>query len=549
MNLFDSAESHSLRKQAAHLSARRIADMLQADPGRPDALSCEAAGLHLDFSRHLLDRQTLDQLLALASAAAMPSRINALFMGDHVNTTEDRPALHMLLRASSAGAYSPTRFAEVHRTRQRMREQVAALRDGARRGFDGEPISDVVNIGIGGSDLGPRLATEALASRQPGEPRVHYAANIDPEEMNAVLAVLNPGTTLFIVCSKSFSTEETRQNALAARAWLLAAGAGTEDIPRHFLAVTSNLGAAADFGIPEEGCFPLWDWVGGRYSLWSAVGLSTAIAIGWEQFSDLLRGAESMDAHFQQAAPENNLPLLMSLLEIWCCNFLGAGNHAVLPYAHRLARLPDFLQQLSMESNGKSVSSSGEPLGHHSAPVLWGAAGTIGQHSFHQLLHQGTLLCPIDFILPLAPAQPDSDGRHARLVANCLAQSSALLVGRSAAEAEESLRRRGHRADAERLAPHLVVAGNRPHSILSFPSLTPRVLGALLALYEHRTFCSSVIWGINAFDQWGVELGKEIGRRVHDTMLDSALQTQDDSAGALDRATLSLIRRWRKANA
>lgn len=545
MTLFDSPQGRALARQASRLRNRRIATMLAEDASRTRTLCCDAAGLHLDFSRHLVDAESVDLLLALAQRAGMDTHIDALFSGREVNPTERRPALHMLLRANEAS--DGARLSEVLASRERMREHVETLHSGRHAGFRGDRIRDVVNIGIGGSDLGPRLASEALSPASPGTPRVHYVANIDPDDLNSVLATLEPASTLFIVCSKSFGTEETLHNALAARRWLRDAGASVADLSRHFLAVTTNLQAAEDFGIAHDHCLPLWDWVGGRYSLWSAIGLSTAVAIGWESFSGLLRGARDMDEHFRDAAPERNLPLIMSLLEIWCCQFLGASSHAVLPYAHRLRRLPDFLQQLTMESNGKGVNRDGYALGYHSAPVLWGAAGTIGQHSFHQLLHQGTRLCPVDFILPLAPGQPEDDDRHARLVANCLAQSRALMVGRSESEAAESLRQRGRGDEAEALAPHLAMPGNRPHSILSFPRLTPHTLGALLALYEHRTFCSSVLWDINAFDQWGVELGKEIGRQVHEAMSD-APRSDGDSAPALDSGTEALIQRWRDAN-
>ena len=544
MTLFDSPQGQALTQRALRLRRQNIASMLAQDSDRAATFSCEAAGLNLDFSRHLLDTEALDLLLALARRADISGNIEALLNGQEVNTTEGRPALHTLLRASGAG--NGSRATEVAATRGRMREWVEALREGRHAGFRGQPIRDVVNLGIGGSDLGPRLVSEALTPAGATAPRVHYVANIDPDDLQGTLAGLAPQATLFIVCSKSFGTEETLHNALAARRWLQAAGALDEDLGRHFLAVTSNLEAAADFGIPGDNCLPLWDWVGGRYSLWSAIGLSSAIAIGWDAFSSLLRGAEDMDRHFHSAQPHCNLPLLMSLLEVWCCQFLGAGNHAVLPYAHRLRRLPDYLQQLTMESNGKRVAVDGSALPHDSAPVLWGAAGTIGQHSFHQLLHQGTRLCPVDFILPLAPTQPGADDRHARLVANCLAQSRALVVGRSIAEAEHALRRRGYGSEAASLAPHLAIPGNRPHSILSFPALTPHALGALLALYEHRTYCSSLLLGINAFDQWGVELGKEIGKQVYDAM---SADAPDDSSTTLDSATQALIQRWRDANA
>ncbi|MFN2288053.1 MAG: glucose-6-phosphate isomerase [Chromatocurvus sp.] len=546
MTLFDSPETRRLALQSSQLQQQRIETLLATDVGRTRAFSREAAGIHLDFSRHLLDNEALAGLLTLAERANISAHIDALFSGRQVNATEGRPALHMLLRATSAP--DEARLAQVMSTRERMRQCVEKLHDGRHTGFAGQPITDVVNIGIGGSDLGPRLVSEALAPLSTPGPRVHYVANIDPEDLRGAIAPLNPASTLFIVCSKSFGTEETLHNALAARRWLQQSGATDDDLARHFLAVTSNLQAAADFGIPADNCLPLWDWVGGRYSLWSAVGLSTAIATGWDAFTALLRGAEDMDRHFRETAAQDNLPVLMSLLEIWCCHFLGAGNHAVLPYAHRLRRLPDFLQQLTMESNGKRVDCSGAPIDGHSAPVLWGAAGTIGQHSFHQLLHQGTRLCPVDLILPLAPTQADEDGRHARLVANCLAQSRALMVGRTEAEAEASLRQRGQDAVAASLAPHLAMPGNRPHSILSLQSLTPHALGALLALYEHRTYCSSVFWNINAFDQWGVELGKVIGTQVHAAMHGEAESDRAGRSQGLDTATQASIQRWRDAN-
>jgi glucose-6-phosphate isomerase len=350
---------------------------------------------------------------------------------------------------------------------------------------------------------------------------------------------------LFIICSKSFRTEETLTNGLAARQWLSTAGASSNDLDKHFLAITTNLEAAAEFGIPGENCLPLWDWVGGRYSVWSAIGLSTAIAVGWDNFSGFLQGAEAMDQHFRTAPAEENLPLLMSLLEVWYCNFFGAGNQVVLPYSQHLQRLPDFLQQLTMESNGKRVSCGGKPLPYATGPVLWGAAGTMGQHSFHQLLHQGTQLCPADFILPLT-THTGLALQHRALVANCLAQSRTLMIGRSLAEAEEKLLSRGMpEGEAASLAPHLAMPGNRPSSLITMHSLTPATLGALLALYEHRTFCSGQLWSINPFDQWGVELGKEIGVEILGQL--SAEPSGDNAGSGMDPSTARLMSAWRQA--
>ncbi|MDX1732930.1 MAG: glucose-6-phosphate isomerase [Halioglobus sp.] len=527
-----------LQSHAQRLQSVAIQSMLAEDAARADDFGIEAAGIHLDYAKQLLDRPTLALLLELGEQAGLAARVEHLFDGESINVTEQRPALHMLLRADAAGGHESA-YAEVSATRERMRELADSLNAGDWQGYWGDVITDVVNIGIGGSDLGPRLVTEALPAFA-GALRCHYVANVDPADLAGTLAGLNPATTLFIICSKSFRTEETLTNGLAARQWLLDAGAAAADLDRHFLAVTTNLPAAADFGISGDNCLPMWDWVGGRYSVWSAVGLSSAVALGWENFSRLLTGARRMDEHFRNAAPAANMPMLMALLEVWNCNLLGAENHAVLPYDHSLRQLPDYLQQLTMESNGKRVGTNGEPLKYHTAPVLWGSAGTIGQHSFHQLLHQGTRRCPVDFVLPLNTLTGRHE-QHRRLVANCLAQSRALMVGRSPEQAREALTGRGvDAAQAAVLAQHLAMPGNHPHSVLTMHSLTPEALGSVLALYEHRTYCSGQLWGINPFDQWGVELGKEIGAQI--------LQRLNGEDGvAMDDATERLITAWQRA--
>ncbi|MCP5188169.1 MAG: glucose-6-phosphate isomerase [Pseudomonadales bacterium] len=537
--LTELADYRPLQAFATQLQATSIEALFAADPARAGDFTLAAAGLRLDFSKHLLSRPALAGLLRLAEQARLPAAITALFDGDKVNNTEDRPALHTLLRATSSHGLD-TEFDEVRKGRAQMRQWAQRLNNGEQSGFSGAVITDVVNIGIGGSDLGPRLVSEALRPFH-GDISCHYVANVDPADLQDTLLELDPGSTLFIVCSKSFRTEETLTNSLAARNWMLNAGASVADLDRHFLAVTSNLQAAADFGIPAANCLPMWDWVGGRYSVWSAVGLSCAIAVGWEHFEQFLAGAEAMDEHFHGCPLQANMPALMGLLELWYCNFLGAGNHVVLPYDHSLRKLPDFLQQLTMESNGKRVSRDGRQLAYSTAPVLWGSAGTIGQHSFHQLLHQGTLLCPADFVLPLT-THTGMPEQHRRLVANGLAQSRTLMVGRSADAAREALLQRGlDEAEATRLAPHLAMPGNRPSSVLTMDSVNPSTLGALLALYEHRTFCSGVLWGINSFDQWGVELGKEIGTRI-------LAQLAGESAGGdMDPATRRLMDEWRAA--
>ncbi len=530
-----------LEQQASLLQTASVTELFAQDPTRGVDFTLRAGDLALDYSKHLLTRPARALLWQLAEQAAMPARIEALMQGATVNNTENRPALHTLLRAPrSPGPSLDEDFEAVLATRRRMQSLAERIHRGDQRGFSGQVITDVVNIGIGGSDLGPRLVTEAL---QPfhGAVACHYVANVDPADLQNTLLDLDAQTTLFILCSKSFRTEETLTNGLAARDWMLQSGAAQDDLDKHFLAVTTNLEAAAGFGIPAENCLPIWDWVGGRYSVWSAVGLSCAIAVGWDQFQAFLAGAAAMDMHFSSAPATENMPVMMSLLEVWYGQFFAAGNHVVLPYDHSLQRLPDYLQQLTMESNGKRVASSGASLDHDTAPILWGSAGTMGQHSFHQLLHQGTRLCPTDFILPMT-THTGMGAQHRQVVANCLAQSRTLMVGRSLAEARQSLLDRGvDDQEATRLAPHLAMPGSRPNSLISMSALNPGTLGALLALYEHRTFCSGQLWGINPFDQWGVELGKEIGSQV------LAKLTDENQNQPMDPSTERLIDQWRAA--
>lgn len=528
----------SLQAHAQRLTRANVPALFHDDPQRTEVFRAEAVGLHLDYSRQWLDRRARRTLLELAEVADLHAAARKLIAGQPLNLSESRPALHTLLRTAKAPPGLGEEFARVHETRQRMRDWCERLHSGQCRGFTGVPISDVVNLGIGGSDLGPRLVSEALGHQQ-GNIRCHYVANVDPADLQGTLRELNPASTLFIICSKSFQTRETLTNAEAARNWLVTAGAGPDDLQGHFLAITTNLEAAARFGLPGDHCLPIWDWVGGRFSVWSAIGLSTALATGWRSFTEFLAGAAAMDQHFLEAPAEANLPILLSLLETWCCQYLGADNHVVLPYDHGLRHLPDYLQQLTMESNGKCVTLHGETLLHHSAPVLWGAAGTLGQHSFHQLLHQGTRLCPADLILPLT-TRTGMHEQHRLLVANGIAQSRALMVGRTVDEARHELQQRGIPTDrANALAPHLAIPGSRPHNVISLDAVTPYRLGALLALYEHRTFCSAHLWGINPFDQWGVELGKQIA----DTLLDRMAGRAEPGEPALDEAELDVATR------
>lgn len=526
--------ARTLRERAAPLKELGLAAMFAGDPTRQERMRREACGLELDFSRQILDDRCLEDLLRLAAEAKLNEAMQALQGGATVNPTEDRPALHTALRAPAGNN------AEVDAARDTMRRWCDRLGSSEHRGFTDEAITDVVNIGIGGSDLGPRLVAEAL-QESGTTPRCHFVANVDPDDLRLCLAGLSPAHTLFIICSKSFRTEETRVNALAARAWMQNAGASEAQLSRHFVAVSSNLEAAAEFGIPPENCLPMWDWVGGRYSLWSAVGLSAAIDIGWSNFEALLAGAAAMDEHALNSDDGDNLPMLSALLDCWNSHFLDAPTLAVLPYSQRLAKLPDYLQQLVMESNGKGVTVDGQPLPYHSSQVLWGAAGTIGQHSFHQLLHQGTRETALEFILPLNnPADPR---QHARVVAHCLAQSSVFAEGRSEEDARADLEARGESPErAAELAPHLAMPGNRQHSMLTMETLTPYALGTILALWEHRTYYNACLLGINAFDQWGVELGKVVSGRIQD-----AMRAGDGDASGLDAVTQRQLGRWREA--
>jgi glucose-6-phosphate isomerase len=529
-----------LQAMAEKLKTASVEQLFAEDTERATRFTLEAAGLHLDYSKQLVNRQTLAGLLGLADNAGLQAEIAALLRGQHINNTEDRPALHTLLRASRGDGLED-KFEQVQAARALMQLWSERINSGAWKGFSGEAITDVVNIGIGGSDLGPRLVTEALRPFQ-GNIACHYVANVDPADLQDCLLQLDPESTLFIVCSKSFRTEETLTNSLAARDWLLTAGATDAGLAKHFIAVTSNLQAADEFGIPAKNCLPMWDWVGGRYSVWSAIGISCAIAIGWERFVQFLAGAEAMDEHFRDSDPAENMPLLMGLLEVWYSNFMGAGNQVVLPYDNSLQKLPAFLQQLTMESNGKRVSDDGTPLPYTTGTVLWGSAGTMGQHSFHQLLHQGTVMCPADFVLPLT-THTGMHEQHRQLVANCLAQSRTLMVGRSVEAAHSVLLERGRsEQDANRLAPHMAMPGSRPNSVITMASVNPGTLGALLALYEHRTFCSARLWGINPFDQWGVELGKEIGVEILGRM------SGEGEGHEMDASTERLMSEWRDAN-
>ncbi len=530
-----------LRDARAELSHRRISTLFDTDPDRHERYQCQSHGLVVDFSKHLIDDHVWQLLIELASAHALPAAFSGLVAGQSVNTSECRPALHTLLRGTGAELHTEHATA-VRNALTRMETLVTRIHTGAETGWTDQAFTDVVNLGIGGSDLGPRFICDAL--RTPEAPlRAHFVANIDPEDLDQTLDALDPTRTLFVVCSKSFTTEETLSNAHRARAWLQAAGAPPHGLGQHFIAVTTQVAQAQQWGIPAERCLPIWDWVGGRYSLWSATGLTIPLALGWPAFEGLLGGAKTLDQHTLESSPADNLPMMMALLEFWQTRFLNANTHAVLPYAQRLQHLTDFLQQLTMESNGKRVSTTGEPLTSDSAPVLWGSAGTNGQHSYYQLLHQGTRSFSADIILPLISGGGDLPARRS-LAAHALAQSRAFMVGRSPDEAREIGALRGFN---ERECRQLEIPGNHSHSLILMEAVTPECLGALIAAYEHKTYFLAVLLGINAFDQWGVELGKEIAAAIQPFLETGATAPTTDPA-KLDPATRQAAIAWRKAN-
>ena len=479
-------------ESAQHWKAlSRLASARQDGPRSGDTpvpLTLEAAGLHADLTKQQLDKEVLAALVGLAEELDLTAAIDAQFSGVAINQSEDRPALHSALRAPAEDR--PDMAREAATTLAQILDLADAVRSGAWHGATGDAITDVVHIGIGGSHLGPELAVEALTSADAGGPRIHFVANIDSDALHSALTGLNPERTLFVIVSKSFSTLETRVNAQSARAWFLERMGSLDAIARHFVAISTNLTAAAEFGIPETNVYPMWDWVGGRYSVWSPVGIPLAMTIGREGFRDFLGGARALDEHFRSAPFSENLPVLMALSGIWNYNFRGVTNQAILPYAERLRLLPDFLQQLIMESNGKSVHQDGTDVSVHTMPIVWGGRGTNGQHAYHQLLHQGTRSFAADFIIVATSTGPAE--HHRWLNANALAQSQAMLLGQDAED------------------PHRRVRGGKPTTTLVLPALTPGTLGALIALYEQIVFCQGVIWDINSFDQWGVELGKRL---------------------------------------
>ncbi len=528
----ESAEWYELRAHHDEIARRHLRQFFAEDPDRGERMAVTVGDIYFDYSKHRATQGTIDRLISVAHRAELRSHIDAMFAGEHINTTEDRAVLHVALRAprdASVIVDGRNVVTDVHQVLDRMGVFAARIRSGDWTGATGERIRTVVNIGIGGSDLGPAMATRALSHYTHPELTSRFVSNVDGADLDVVLESADPATTLFVVASKTFTTIETLTNARNARAWIVDA-LGDEAVARHFVAVSTNAADVAAFGIDTANMFEFWDWVGGRYSMTSAIGLSLMIAIGPEAFSDMLAGFHLVDEHFRTAPLDRNVPVLMGLLGVWYRNCFGAQTHAVLPYSENLSRFPAYLQQLDMESNGKSHRRDGHEVTMDTGPIVWGEPGTNGQHAFYQLIHQGTTLIPADFIGFIQPVA-DPGGHHDQLMANLFAQTEALAFGKTAAEVD------AEGVDHD-LVPHKTFEGNRPTSTLLAAALTPAVLGQLVALYEHKVFVQGVIWGINSFDQWGVELGKVLARRIAGEIGSEPDRLDHDSS------TNTLIRRY-----
>ena len=537
--LVNSTAWKAIQTHYASLRSQHMRDMFRDNPARFEKFSLRFRDMLFDFSKNRITEESVGLLVRLAEEAGLRQWIDAMFRGEHINNTEDRAVLHVALRNRSNRPIlvdGRDVMPDVNRVLVRMRKFSTDVRSGKWKGYSGKTICDVVNIGIGGSDLGPAMVAEALRPYSDSTLRAHFVSNIDAADLMGVLRNVDPERTLFIVASKTFTTQETLTNARTARDWLVSHLGEDKAVVRHFVALSTNTQAVADFGIDVDNMFEFWDWVGGRYSLWSAIGLSIAIYVGMDNFEKLLDGAYDMDEHFRTTPFEQNIPIIMALLGIWYGNFFGAETHAILPYYQYLRRFPDYFQQGDMESNGKSVTHDGQPVDYSTGPVIWGAPGTNGQHAFFQLLHQGTRMIPADFLAPVETHNPVGE-HHAILLANFLAQTEALMRGKTAEEARCELQAEGlNDAEITRLLPHKVFAGNRPTNTILFRKLTPRVLGSLIAMYEHKIFVQGVIWNINSFDQWGVELGKQLAKVILPELKGTSGITGHDSstAGLID---------------
>ena len=539
----DPTQTKSWRKLAAHyekLAPAHMKDLFASDPDRFQKFSFKFEDILVDCSKNRITGETLGLLFDLAEEAGVKEAIESMFEGDKINATENRPVLHTALRNLSDGPImvdGDDVMPEVNGVLQKIKVFSEKIISGEWKGYTGKKITDIVNIGIGGSDLGPVMVTEALGPYAKDDISVHFISNIDATHITEVLKFLDPETTLFMVASKTFTTQETMTNAFSARNWFLAHAKKQTHVARHFVAISTNTEAVAEFGIDRDNMFIFWDWVGGRYSLWSAIGLSIACYIGFDKFRELLQGAHAMDQHFKSVRFEKNIPVLLALIGIWYNNFFGAQSEAILPYDQYMHRFPAYFQQANMESNGKSIDRNGKKLAHQSGPVIWGEPGTNGQHSFYQLIHQGTRFIPADFLAPAVSHNP-LGGHHAILLSNFFAQTEALMNGKTREEVATELKRDGKSDDEiTKLAPYKIFDGNRPTNSILFRKLTPATLGSLIAMYEHKIFVQGVIWNIFSFDQWGVELGKQLAIKIQPELADDQpVNTHDGSTNGLINA-------------
>lgn len=523
----------SLEQHYSEIATKNMRDLFAQDPRRFERFSLRFNDILVDYSKNRITEETMSLLIALARQADVEGWRKKMFEGEKVNVTENRAVLHIALRNRSNRPIvvdGKDVMPEVNAVLAHMRSFSEAIRSGEWKGYTGKPITDVVNIGIGGSDLGPVMVTEALRPYGSAKLRMHFVSNVDGTHIAETLKHLKPETSLFIIASKTFTTQETLTNASTARSWFLDAARNEQAIAKHFVALSTNAREVARFGIDVKNMFEFWDWVGGRYSLWSAIGLPIAVYIGMENFEELLSGAHEMDEHFRTAPLEKNAPVILGLLGIWYNNFFGAQTHAILPYDQYMHRFPAYFQQGDMESNGKSVTRDGAAVDYSTGPVIWGEPGTNGQHAFYQLIHQGTKLVPADFLAAMESHNPIGE-HHTILLSNFFAQTEALMKGKTEAEARTELEAAGLRgAELEALLPHKMFAGNKPTNSILFRKLTPRSLGSLIAMYEHKIFVQGVIWNINSFDQWGVELGKQLAKAILPELKSKDKVTSHDSS-------------------
>jgi len=536
-------EWQSLERHYEDLKLLSMREQFVLDSGRFKRFSMQCSGLLLDYSKNRITADTMKKLVALADVVDIKGWAERMFSGEEINHTEGRAVLHTALRNRSNTPVivdGEDVMPLINAVLVQMSQFCAKVHNGEWLGFSGKKITDIVNIGIGGSDLGPAMICDALEPYAVEGMSVHFVSNVDGTDLSTTLEKLNPATTLFVVASKTFTTQETLTNANSAREWFLEQGTQA-DVAKHFVAVSTNAKAVAEFGIDTANMFEIWDWVGGRYSLWSAIGLPIALYAGMDNFERLLDGAHEMDNHFRNQPLAENMPVIMALLGVWYINFHGAQTQAIVPYDHSLVRFPNHLQQVDMESNGKKVNNEGQRVSYKTGPVIWGTPGTNGQHAYFQLIHQGTQLIPVDFILPVNSHYPDCD-HQSILLANGLAQSEALMKGKTAEEVRAELVQEGYQgAELDALLPHKVFSGNRPNNVLLFPKLTPEMLGKLVALYEHKVFVQGIIWNINPFDQWGVELGKQLAKVIlPDLKSEGAIGLHDSSTTSLIELIRSL---------